>query len=60
MIEDLKNKPQISRADIAALLLSIGEPGEKQDEKIEAVKSLNRRNSQGFDISETLHAYGEF
>lgn len=59
-IEELKSKPQITRQDVAELLVSFGAPGEKQDEKIEAVRSLNRSNRQGIDLSESLHSYGEF
>lgn len=59
-LEDLKKKQQISRADIGELLTSIGAPGEKQDEKIEAVKSLNRSNRQGHGVYETLESYAEF
>lgn len=59
-VEDLKNRPQISREDIENLLATIGKPGEKQEEKIEAVKSLGRTNRQGFNISETLHSYSGF
>lgn len=59
-IEELQNKPQITRADIIDLLTSIGAPGEKQDEKVEAVKSLNRKNRQGYGIEQTLESYSEF
>lgn len=59
-IEDLKLKSIISRRDIIDLLTSIGPPGEKQDEKTEAVKSLERNNRQGHGIEETLHSYEEF
>lgn len=56
----LKNKRQITRDDITKLLKSIGKPGDKQEEKIAAVKSLERKSRQGYDVSETLHSYKEF
>lgn len=60
MIEELKQKKQITREDISTLLSSIGKPGEKQQEKIEAVKQLNRFNSQKFGLHLTLNDYKEF
>lgn len=59
-IEDLKNKPKITREDIATLLKSIGEPGDKQEEKMQAVQELSKTNRQGHDLSETLESYMEF
>lgn len=59
-LEDLKDKPIIYREDIAELLASIGAPGEKQDEKTKAVKSLGKENSQKIGLEETLHSYKEF
>lgn len=59
-IEDLKNKLPLTRTDIEELLKSIGKPGENQEEKIAAIKSLNRNNRQGHDLSETLGSYQEF
>lgn len=58
--EDLKAKSTISRADISELLKSIGKPGEKRDEKLEAVKSLSKSNRQGFGVEETLDSYEEY
>ena len=49
-----------SRQEIADLLKSIAPPGQKQAEKIEAVKKLSLTNSQGTGVEETLHSYGEF
>lgn len=56
-----------SRADIAELLASIGKPGEKREQKIEAVRQLfeeaghHGRNFQGFhyldDPEQELSSY---
>lgn len=59
-LEDLKNKPQISRSDIVELLKSIGSPGENQDEKIKAVQELKLKNRQKYGVEETLHTYSEY
>lgn len=59
-MEELKKKRRLTREDIANLLISIGEPGEKQDEKMQAVQELNRNNRQGHGIHETLESYQEF
>lgn len=59
-IDDLRDKSNITRQDITDLLKSIGASGEKRDEKIEAMKSLERSNRQGHSIEETLHSYEEF
>lgn len=56
-IETLKVKPNLNRQDIADLLKSIGKPGEKRDEKIAAVKELDKQNSQGIDLSDSLNSY---
>lgn len=58
--QQLKNKSNITRVDIANLLKSIGEPGEKRDEKTQAVESLNRTNRQGHNVSLTLSSYLEW
>lgn len=60
MLEELKTKTPLTRDDIAALLASIGAPGEKQDEKTAAVTELAKINSQGIGLEQTLHSYGEF
>lgn len=60
MIEKLKAKPNLTRQDIADLLRSIGKPGEKREEKIEAVKQLSRANFQQVDLAASLASYGEF
>lgn len=59
-IEDLKSKPKISREDIGELLESIGEPGEKQEEKLQALQELSQSNRQGHDISLTAETYSQF
>lgn len=59
-IEDLKSKPNLTRVDIAALLSSIGKPGEKRDEKLAALEELNLKNRQGFSVALTADSYGEF
>lgn len=59
-IEDMKNKPNLTRVDIAELLKSIGKPGEKRDEKIAALKSLGRKNRQGHGIELTVESYQEY
>ena len=61
-IDKIKNKPksQITRADIAELLKSIGEPGEKRDEKAAAVAGLLLKNPQGIDASESLVDFEEY
>lgn len=60
LVDKLKTQTNISRADIAKLLSSIGGPGEKKQEKVNAIKELNRSNRQGYDISETLETYEEY
>ncbi len=53
-------------AEISKLLASVGQPGEKQEEKIEAVKQLfkssNSRgmNPQGHAVWSDLNSYPEF
>lgn len=49
-----------TRADVAQLLKQIGKPGEKQEEKIQAVKELNQKNIQNIPLEETLDSYPEF
>lgn len=59
-VEDLKEKDQITRSDIAELLSSIGKPGENREEKYQAVASLGRSNFQGFGAEATLEEYQEY
>lgn len=61
-MEEIKNKPKnkITRADIAQLLASIGEPGKKPGKKIKAVKELGLTNSQNINVADTLKGYKEF
>jgi hypothetical protein len=49
-----------TRADIAKLLQDIAPPGEKQDEKIEAVKALGIKNKQNIGVHEILESFLEF
>jgi hypothetical protein len=58
-IDDLKNKT-VTKEDIAAVLSSIGEPGEKQDEKIATIKELGLKNFQGVPLEDTLDVYEEW
>jgi len=54
-------EPQIkTRNDLAQLLASIGEPGQKRKEKTEAVKELNMSNTQGHDLSLILESFKEY
>lgn len=59
-LQELKIKPDLTRQDIADLLKSIGAPGEKRDEKLEAVKQLGKINRQGHGLELTLDGYGEY
>lgn len=60
LLDELKGKKKLSRADIAALLASIGEPGKKRDVKVAAVRELNKANFQGYSIEMTLNGYQEY
>lgn len=60
MLDDLKLKQNLTRQDIADLLASLGAPGENQDAKIAAVKELNKENSQGIPLQNSLTSYSEF
>lgn len=57
---ELKQKTNLTRQDISELLISIGKPGKKRDEKIEAVKQLEKQNSQGIDVIHTLDSFEAF
>jgi hypothetical protein len=59
-LDDLKKKRNITRTDIAELLASLGEPGQNREEKLAALKSLNRQNRQGHDLSVTAESYREY
>lgn len=56
----------INRQDIAELLASVGGPGEKREDKTQAVLDLykqvgaNPNNSQGHSVIDTLMTWGEF
>lgn len=60
MIEDIRNKDQITRQDIADLLSSIGKPGECRDEKLKQVSTLRLANSQGVTLEEDLNSYAQW
>ncbi len=57
---DLKNEPNLTRTHIADLLTSIGKPGEKREEKLQAVIELEKKNSQGYGIELSLESYEEW
>jgi hypothetical protein len=59
-INKLKSQKSISRGDIEELLASIGGPGENRQEKIGAVKQLNKANFQGIRLEQTLESYRNF
>lgn len=49
-----------TRLEIAKILADIAPPGEKQAEKIEAIRQLNLRNMQAIDLADVLEQYDEF
>ena len=57
---------QVTMNDISELLASIGLPGEKPDEKKQAVidlfesKGLSGENMQGHHVAEDLSSYPEY
>lgn len=57
LLEELKTKRNITRQDISNLLESIGVPGDKREEKVEAVASLQLANFQQVDLSTQLTDY---
>ena len=59
-IDELKAKRKITRDDIEQLLASIGKPGENHQEKIDAVKELNKANNQGIKLEDTLESFRGF
>lgn len=59
-LDELKAKKSLTRGDIAALLASIGKPGKNRDKKLEAIRELNQKNFQGYDIEMTLDGYNEY
>lgn len=60
------DQPTPTMMDISNLLASVGKPGKKQEEKIEAVKQLFKDtnssgvNIQGHAVWESLESYPEF
>lgn len=60
ILDELKSKPKVTRDDIERLLESIGKPGEKHQEKIDAVKQLNKPNRRGIKLETTLEGYKGF
>lgn len=57
ILEELKTKKKLTRDDIERLLESIGKAGEKHQEKIDAVKELNKSNGQGVRLEQTIEGY---
>ena len=60
LVEELKNKQYVDRSDIARLLSSIGVPGDKREEKVEAVKQLGLSNIQQIGLETQLNDYSEY
>lgn len=60
LVEELKNKQYVDRSDIARLLSSIGAPGDKREEKIDAVKQLGLSNIQQIGLETQLNDYSEY
>lgn len=50
----------MTRQEIAELLASIAPPGQKREEKIEAVTKLNLKNFQGHGVELILETFKEF
>lgn len=59
-VDSLKSQPTHTRDDIAKLLASIAPPGKKRVTKVKAVELLQRSNTQGYNLAETLSSYQEF
>lgn len=57
---ELKAKGNITRADIAALLKSLGKPRENREEKLAAIQELGLSNTQGHALELTLESYNEY
>lgn len=55
-----KRAAQYTRTDIAQILAGIGEPGEKRQEKLQAIKDLRITNFQGVGLEETLATFKEY
>jgi hypothetical protein len=60
MIEELRNKDVITRADIVALFESIGAAGENRQAKLDAIKQIDRLNFQGISLVEDVESYAEY
>lgn len=60
LLKELKSKRKINRDDIEQLLSSIAPAGEKHQEKVDAVKQLNKANSQGIRLEETISSFRNF
>ena len=60
ILDEIKGKKNISRDDIERLLASIGEPGINHQEKVDAIKSLNKKNIQGVQLEQTITSYRNF
>lgn len=59
-IDIIKKQKSITRTDIAILLASIGEPGEKREEKRNAVTELGKQNTQNIKLEDSLASYEEW
>lgn len=57
ILEEIKLQKIITRDDIERLLKSIGKSGEKHQEKIDAVKQLNKSNGQAVRLEQTIEGY---
>ena len=60
ILEEIKAQKVITRDDIERLLNSIGEPGKKHQEKIDAVKQLNKDGKQEVRLERTIESYQGF
>lgn len=59
-IDILKQQKSITRTDIAILLASFGAPGENREEKRNAVIELEKQNTQGVKLVDSLSSYFEW
>lgn len=59
-LNELKEKPKITRDDIAKLLSEIGAPGELRDVKLQTIAELGKTNFQGIGLETTIEEYQEY
>lgn len=50
----------MTREDLEKLLAKIAPPGEKREEKLEAVKELGLKNNQKHGVELTLESYKQY